>query len=339
MTSAIHTPWAMLELITAARVSQALYVAAKLGVADYLAKGPATCAELGAEMNVHADALYRVLRALAGFGIFAEDESRRFSLTPAAEFLRDGPRSMRGLAIMCGEPWQWQVWGRMLYSVRTGKPAFEDVFGKSVFQYLGENPDAAAAYDQAMTSVTAAETDAILSAYDFSPFARLADLGGGRGAFLATALGRHAHLRGLLVELPHVVEQARKEATLAALAPRCELAAGNIFISVPDGPDVFMLKRVLHACSDREAVLLLRNCRNAMARTSARLLIAEMVLPPGNERSFGKWLDLEMLLFTPGGRERTADEYGALLQQAGLRLTRVIPTGSAISIIEGMTLP
>lgn len=338
MTRAGDTPWAMLELITGARLSQALYVAAKLGIADRLRDGAKSCEELGGTLGLRAEGLYRLLRALASVGVFAEESGRRFALTPAAELLADGPRSMRGLAIMCGEPWQWQTWGQMLYSVRTGAPAFDHLFGSDIFHYLGANPEAAAAYDQAMASVTAAETEAILAAYDFSRARTLADLGGGRGGFLAAALARHSHLRGVLLELPHVIEQARAEPAMAEFAPRCTLTAGNIFASIPAGPDTFMLKRVLHACSDADAVSLLGNCRAAMDRHS-RLLIAEMVLPPGNEPSFGKLLDLEMLLFTPGGRERTREEYRALLAAAGLATEREIPTASEITIIEAVRTP
>jgi hypothetical protein len=287
--------------------------------------------------GAHAGALYRVLRALASVGIFSEDDAGRFHNTPLAEPLRTAiPGSLRAFVVMQGEPESWQPWGQLLYSVRTGEPAFDHVFGKPQFQYLAENPAPARVFDEAMASRSAAEIEAFLRRYDFSGAARVTDVGGGNGAFLGAILEKHPHLRGLLFEMPHVIERARLAWENSPQGARFEFEGGDFFRAVPAGGEIYVLKKIIHDWDDGRALKILQNCRRAMP-DNGRLLLIELVVPPGNAPSFSKLLDLLMLIW-PGGRERTEDEYRKILLSAGLRTSRVIPTQSPVSIIEATAI-
>lgn len=324
------TPQAIVQLATAFWISRALYVATKLGVADLLDKGPKSAKVLAAEASADANALQRVMRALASVDVFAEDENGNFRNTEAARFLQAKiPGSLRAFVLMLGEPESWQAWGDMLYSARTGRSAFEHVFGSPIFQYMAEHPEAGRLFEEAMTSRSADENDAILAEYDFSSIARVVDIGGGRGAFLSAILRKHPHVEATLLDLPHVIEHAREAATSYRLMP------GDFFTDlVPSGGDVYILKKVIHDWDDDRARAIFRNCCHAMHDSeNSRLLLIEPVIPIGNERSFAKLLDLFMLVW-PGGRERTVEEHRALLASAGLQVSRILPTGSSVTIIE-----
>lgn len=310
-------------------VSQALYVIAKLGVADRLADGPLTSEDLAVAVAAHPGALRRALRALASVGVFTEDGQGRWALTSAAESLRsDRPGSLRAFVTMLGEPESWRAWGEFLHSVRTGQSAFERVFGEPVFSYMATHPDAAALFDAAMAERSRAEDAAVLDAYDIAAARLIIDIGGGRGALLAAALQRHAHLQGVLFDLPHVIDAVRQSAP-----PRCELRAGDFFGDpLPSDGDVYLLKKVIHDWDDERALTILRACRRAMSN-GAKLLLIEPVVPPGNGPAFAKLLDLFMLVW-PGGQERTEAEHRALLASAGLAVNRIVPTASPVSVIE-----
>lgn len=314
-------------------LSQAVYVAAKLGLADALHAGPRTAVDLARESGAHAPSLYRLLRALASIGIFAEDDDARFTLTPLAEPLRsDVPGSQRALAIMMGEE-HYRAYGDLLGSVCTGQTAFDKIFGKPVFDYLAGEPVKAAIFDEAMTGIHGRETAAMLDSYDFSGVRLLADIGGGNGSTLAAVLERHPPMRGILFDLPGVVERAKERIEAAGLAARCQLVEGNFFESVPGSADAYLFRHILHDWNDEQALTILRNCRARVAET-ARLLVVETVIPPGNDFCFGKLLDLTMLVI-PGGKERTEEEYRQLFATAGFRLARVVPTAADVSVIEG----
>ncbi|HTE65031.1 MAG TPA: methyltransferase [Candidatus Binatia bacterium] len=325
---------ALVKMLTGSWVSQALYVAAKLGIADLLRDGPTSCTMLAEATQTHAGALYRVLRALASVGVFAEDKNRCFSVTPLAEPLRaDAPGSLRAFAIMLGEREHWRAWESVLHSVRTGQPAFEDVFGMPLFQYFAGHPEAARIFDEAMTSRSGQENAAIVAAYHFAEARTVIDVGGGQGTLLASILDVHPNARGVLFDLPHVIAPARIRMESAGHAVRCEFVAGDFFGVVPAGGDLYLLKKVIHDWDDDRAQLILTRCRTAMSGTG-RLLLIEPVVPPGNEASFNKLLDLLMLVWNAGGRERTEGEHVALLALAGFRRSRVIPTRSGLTIIE-----
>jgi hypothetical protein len=325
----------LLELASGCWVAQAVHVAAKLGIADLLEHGPKSLAALAEATGADADALRRLLRALASLGVFAEDDNGSFTLTPLAEGLRTSvPGSLRGYAIMMGEKWHWRAWGELLHSVRTGQSAFEHVFGCNLFQYLGQDPEAGRAFTAAMTSRTGQENAVVTAAYDW-PAGTIVDVGGGQGALLAAILARRTDARGVLFDLPHVIAAAGELIEEKGLTARCELVAGDFFEVVPAGGDLYLLKRVIHDWDDERSVAILRACRAAMG-ASARLLVIEHVLPPGNARDWGKLLDLQMLVLSPSGRERDEAGFRALLGTAGFRLERVLPAGPTASLIEAL---
>jgi hypothetical protein len=316
--------------------SQMLYVAAKLGIADHLTHGPRSADELAEATNVHAASLYRLLRALASLGIFAEDHAGRFSLTPLAEWLRsDVPGSQRALAIMSGEE-HYRAWGELLYSVQTGRTAFDKLYGTPVFEFLSQNVEQAKTFDAAMVGVHGRETAAMIDAYDFSGIGVLADVGGGNGSLLTAVLTKHPAMRGLLYDLPGVTERARTNLQAAGLADRCKVIGGSFFESIPGEADAYLLRHIIHDWEDGKAITILKNVRRAMSG-EGRLLLVESVITAGNAPSFGKLLDLTMLTI-PGGKERTEDEFRRLFEAGGFQLTRIVPTTSEVSVIEGTRL-
>jgi hypothetical protein len=326
---------ALLHLASGAWIGQAVHVAAEVGIADLLEDGPKSPEVLAEATGTHAGSLHRLLRALASIGIFAEDAEGRFALTPLADGLRtDAPGSLRGYVIMLGQEWHLRAWGELAYSIRTGRPAFEHTFGCDLFAYFGTHPEAAQAFNRAMTSRTRLDNAAVPAAYDW-PAGTIVDVGGGQGGLLAAILSRTPEARGILFELPHVIAGARGVIEAAGLAERCQLVAGDFFDRVPPGGDLYLLKRVIHDWDDGRASAILRSCRTAMGPGS-RMLVIEHVLPPGNEPSWSKLLDLQMLVMTPGGRERDEAGFRALLASAGLRLERVLTAGPTADLIEAV---
>ena len=325
----------LMKMIAGSFVSQALYVAARLGVADLLAEEPRDPAGLSAATGAHAGSLYRMLRALASVGVFSERADGKFELNAAAQLLRrDAEGSLRDTAIMFGEEWHWRVWGSAYESVRTGETAFAGVHGSEIFPYLAANAEAARVFDRAMTSLSHTAAAAVAEGYDFSGTGTLADIAGGHGALLAGILRANPSMRGVLFDQPQVIAGAAERLAAEGVAGRVELSSGDFFREVPAGADAYLMKYIIHDWDDERALVILRNCRRAMT-DGARLLLVETVIAEGNAPHFGKLLDLEMLLFT-GGRERTEAEYRTLLARAGFRLTRVVPTRSPLSIVEAV---
>lgn len=321
------------RLITGYWSTQAVYVAAKLGIADLLVKGPKTADELAKAVSVHAPSLYRLLRALAGLGVFAADDQGRFSLTPLAERLRsDVAGSQRALAIMSGEE-HYESWGQLLYSVQTGKIAFDKLYGMPVFDFLSQHVEQAKLFDLAMVGVHGRETSAMTDAYDFSDIKVLADVGGGNGSLLTTVLQKYPKMKGMLYDLPGVTERAKANLAAAGVADRCQVIGGSFFESIPPGADAYLMRHIIHDWDDEKSITILKNVHKAMS-DQAKLLLVEGVIPPGNEPSFGKLLDLTMLVI-PGGKERTEQEYRDLYAAAGFQLTRIVPTKAEVSVIEG----
>lgn len=325
---------ALRRMIHGYQMSQALYVAASLGLADLLADGPRSVEELAEYAEAHAPTLHRLLRLLASLGVFAEDDAGRFGLTPLAECLRsDVPGSQRAWAIMACGPSFWSSWAELLHSVRTGETAFPKVHGMSNWEYRAQHPEEAAVFDAAMTANTALQSAAVAGGYDFSKFGVLADVGGGQGLLLATILARNPSMRGILFDQPQVVTGAPELLARAGVADRCDVVGGDFFESVPGGADAYLLKSVIHDWDDKQAVEILRACRSAMT-AGAKLLLVEYIIRPGNTPDPAKFIDLLMLVMN-GGRERTADDFSRLLAAAGFRLSNVAPTGGALSVIEG----
>ncbi len=311
-------------------VSQALRVVADLEIADHLGEDEWSVDDLATKTQSHADALYRVMRLLAAEGLFRETVSRRFRLTEQGGALRsDTGSNPRDLIRMLNEE-PYLAFAQLGHSVRTGLPAFDEVFGKPRFDWLADHPDEAALFQRAMITLSEGSNEAIAEAYDFGAFSRVVDVGGGHGQLLSAILGRHAHLSGVLFDLPSSVEMIRSGA--GGNLARTELVAGNFFESVPQGADVYVLKKVIHDWNDEQAVAILRNCREAMA-PHGKVLVAETIIPAGNEPNPIKLIDANMLVVT-GGKERTQAEYATVLDAAGLRLERVIPTSQPISLLE-----
>ncbi len=323
------------RLIVGYRVSQALCVAAKLGIADLLSDGPRHIDDLAAATGTHARSLYRLLRVLASEGVFTEQGDGRFALTPVAESLRsDVAGSLRTRAMFDGMPGAWGAWGALLHSVRSGESAIEHSSGQDFFGYLKSHPDEAKIFNEVMAAQTSAAARAILEAYDFSKIGMLVDVGGGVGALLAAILQACPSMRGVLFDQRQVVANAQSRLNATGVLGRCETVGGNFFESVPAGGDAYILKHILHDWDEHNCQRILKNCRHAMAK-EGRLLVIEILIPPGNEPHYGKFLDLQMLVLTSGGRERTQAEYRELFASAGFALSRVVPTKSDVFLIEG----
>ena len=327
---------AMLQVINGGFLSQCVYVTAKLGVADFLSDGPKTCDELAVETSTHGPSLYRVMRAMAGLGIFHEDEEGRFTLTPRSELLRsDVEGSLRDWAILRGEDFVWRPWGAILETVRSGSSAFRHVFEKGPFEYLQDDQEAARIFDRAMGSIAAPKFSAVAAAYDFAGVHTLVDVAGGTGGLLTAILEANPGMQGILADLPHVVATARQKIEAAGLAGRCRCVGADMFESIPSGGDAVILGSVLHNWDDERAIRILKNCRRAL-RPGAKVLLVELLIAGPNQPHIGNLVDLDMLLLTDGGRERTRNDYAALYEAAGFHLSRVVATESPWSVIEGL---
>jgi hypothetical protein len=313
-------------------ISQAVYVAAKLAIFDFLGDGPKTSVEIADSVGAHEPSLRRLLRALTSINLLIE-ETGRFANTLMGEQLSSNhPESWRPFALGLGWSVNWRPWGELEQTILTGKPAFNQVHGLPFFDYFEQRPDEAAVFNAVMTSLTSVDVRAILAAYDFSGFAKIVDIGGGHGVLLRGILERYPQAQGVLCDLPSVLANAYQIRN-TALETRCELVGVDMFQSVPSGGDIYMLKSILHDWDDAEAVQILRNCRQAISDQGKLLHIGEM-LKPSNEPDFGKWLDLNMLVQLTG-RERTEAEFQELYGATGFRLSRVIQTGGP-TIVEGI---
>jgi C-methyltransferase len=326
-------PAAMLETILATWTSQAITVAAQLGVADALANGPLPIDELAARVGADADALRRLLRALIGRGIFRHRRDGRYELNALADTLRsDAPVSVACAARFYGSWEQRERWTLLVDAVRTGSAVVPALRGKESFEYFDEQPELAELFNCTMTSISELTDASVVAGYDFSAYPTIVDVGGGHGPLLAGILAATPGSRGILYDLPRVVASAPSLLRKHNVADRVRIAEGSFFDSVPGGGDAYILKNITHDWPDQKAVQILRNVR-AAAGSRATVLLVELVIPKHNRDFPGKWADLEMLL-NLAARERTAAEYGDLLSQAGLRMTRVVPTASPLSVVE-----
>jgi hypothetical protein len=323
-------------MIWGIHISRCVYAVAELGIADLLAGGPVSCAELARATRAHEPSLYRVLRVLAGLGVFQEHDGRSFGLTVVGERLRsDAAVGMRSWAIFLEALGGVRPFGHILDTVTTGKPGFDTEFGMGIFEYVSQNPEAAAIFDAAMSERTAAYAPSVAQTYDFSEVRTVVDVGGGRGTLLVEILRRHAHLRGVLFETPTVAARAEAVHSAADLAERCEVVAGDFFDRVPDGADCYVLANVLHDWDDARSIELLGNCRRAMT-DSGRVLVVERLIPEDGSDPVPTLLsDINMLVIT-GGQERTNAEYGELFRAAGLKLGDVLSVAFPYGVIEGL---
>ncbi len=327
-----NTPFAMtaMEWVHAYWMSRCVYVVAKLGIADLLKDGSLHCDALATVTNTHSDALYRILRALAGVGIFAETQPRCFGLTPLADCLQSNdPESVRAMAILRGEEHYYKAWGDLMYSLQTGESAFERLYGIDLFQYNDQNSTQGEIFDRAMAE--SEETNPlVLEAYDFSSIEKLVDIGGGKGSLLTTILQAYPRITGVLFDRPDVIERAKT----TTVSDRCQLVGGDFFEAVPQG-DALILKHIIQDWDDGRAIAILQRCHQAM-NEQGRLLVIDFVILPGNEFCGSKFIDVNMMVMCPGGRIRTEAEFQELFIAAGFKLTRIIPTESEVCIIEAI---
>ncbi len=330
-----ETVQTLIEMIMGFRVSQMIHVAAQLGIADLLQSGPQTAEQLAATTNTHAPSLYRLLRALASVGIFAEDHQGRFDLTPLARLLRSGvPGSQHSRALFYGDQPDWHTWGDLLYSVTTGESAFHHIYGVDPWEHRAYNPEHNDRFNAFMSDATAGFTNSIVAAYDFTTINTLVDVGGGTGILLAAILKANPYLHAILADASHVVSAAAPLLQAQGVADRCELIPCDFFSSVPPGGDAYLLKSIIHDWDDEHSITILNSCRRVMP-SHGRLLLVENLIAPGNHPNPAKILDLQMLV-SLGGKERTQAEFSQLFTASGFRLTRILPTSSIFSIIEGI---
>ncbi|GIH03041.1 methyltransferase [Rhizocola hellebori] len=323
----------LLGLINGYRVSQAVYVAARLGLADHLADEPMTIAGLASTVGCDGPALRRLVRGLVAVEVLAELDDGRIALAPLGQQLRsDAPGKLGDWAGFVGRPSTWQAWGALEHSVRTGQNAFVSVHGRDVWQFRAEDPAEGQIFDAAMTAIANNIVEAMLAAYDFSGIGSVADIGGGHGALLAALLTRYPAMKGILFDQPHVVAGAAEPVRLAGVADRCEIVGGDFFAAVPSNVDAYLVKSVVHDWPDEQAIAILRSCRAAMKPSSKILLIERVISGPPYLLS-SVMSDLNMLV-GPGGQERSEDEYARLLIAAGLKLSKAIPTDSGFWIVE-----
>ncbi len=326
---------AMLQMISGFWISRAIYIIAKLGLADHMQEGPKTAEQLAAATHTHASSLFRVLRALGSVGVLVQRDDNRFGLTPLSETLcTNVPGSLRAFATTELGDDHYEGWGNLLHSVKTGEIAFDNLFGMSAWEYYAQHPDNAKTFNDAMTGMSLGTIDAVLASYDFSGINTLADIGGGHGALLTAILKTNPNMKGMLLDAPNVVPGAQERIAAEGLAERCEIIGGDFFVSVPSGADAYILKWIIHDWDEERALTILKNCHQAMP-ANGKLILVEAVVPASNEPHFSKFIDLNMLVMT-GGRERTPVEYEKLLAASGFQLTRVIPTPSPMSVIEGV---
>ena len=341
-TSAAEAPpqEQLMQMLTGMWVARSISVAARLKVADHIAAdagAPARPVEdLAAATGAHAPSLYRLMRALASVGVFAEEGRGRFRHTPLSAALRGDARlSLRAVADAIFGGSHWRAWQVLEHSVRTGGTAFDHAHGTGVWNYFANNPEEQRTFDDAMSEFTALFNPPLVKAYDFSAFDTLVDVGGGHGALLAAIAAANPRLRGTVYDQPHVVAGATRRFADDGLGGRCQAIGGDFFRSVPAGADAYLLKLIIHDWDEPRATTILRNVHRA-ARPGAKLLVVDAVVPAGAGPDFSKFADVNMLVMT-GGRERTEAEFAELFAAAGFDLVKVHPAEGPLSIVEGVS--
>jgi len=323
---------ALLKMGIGYMTSSALHAVVELGIADRLTEGPRSADQLALEAGANADALYRVLRMLSAEGIFEEIAPRYFALTPLSQPLRTGSPA-RDLIHWIADPFHFKVYSEALHAVRTGQPAVEYVTGLPVFDHIGRTPELSEVFNDAMTAFSAVVIPAVIEAYDFSGIDVLVDVAGGHGRVLTSVLKAYPKMRGVLFDLPYVVEGARPVIAELGLGHRCRAEAGDMFTGVPASGDGYIMKHIIHDWDDARALAILRNIRQAMHGRRGKVILIESVIDDGNQADLGKFIDYEMLQLT-GGLERTEEQFRTLFAEAGFNLTRIVRTKSPLSVVE-----
>ena len=319
----------LFRIISGCKLTQSLYVAAKLGIADHLARGPMSADELAKKVGANPKALLRLMRHLAALDIFTQDESQKFGLTSHSELLRDdNPESMRYNAIYSGEE-NYKATGDLLHAVRTGETAFNHLYGKGHFDWLADHPDESSTFNKAMAQ-SLRRLENPLESYDFSGKHLIVDVGGGRGDLITTIIRANPTLKGILFDLPQGNREAPSQLKAKGVEDRCQIKEGSFFRSVPEGGDVYVLSRILHDWPDDRVSTILANCRKAI-NDDGILLIRDNVLTDGDE--LGSQLDITMMIMT-GGQERTESEWKNLLHSTGFALTKIHKKEGQLDLIE-----
>jgi hypothetical protein len=323
-------PFRWMAMITGHWVARAIQVAVRLELFENLSRRePCSSAQLALQLDLHEPSLFRLLRALASLGALHESSPRSFQLTDFGAYLRaDHPQSLRGLAQFQGHPAHWQGWGQLESALRDGEPAFEAAHGQGFFDYAKAQPDLSAAFDAAMSDLSRLSAPELARAYDFSPYPTICDVGGGQGLLLKSILEKTPGSRGILFDLPHVLHKTQ----LGELASRVELIPGSFFDSIPPA-DLYIARHIIHDWSDEKSILILNKMRQSL-KPRGKILLAEAIIPPGNDPNPAKFLDLEMLHATPGGRERSLEEFKTLLNEAGLQFSKIVTSPAGATLIE-----
>jgi hypothetical protein len=326
-----------LQLLSGFRVTQMLRAVSELKIPDLVSTGAKNAEELASSVEVQAEPLRRILRCLVTVGVFRETEDGRFAATPVSDCFRDQPGSQRGLAMMLTTD-SYVAWGDLMYTLKTGKPAFEHLFKMSRWEQLSKEPEKAALFNAAMQSRTEQIRDAVAAGYDYSALRSIVDVGGGRGTLIAGLLKAHPHIRGTVFDLEAGVAETDAYLTKQGVRDRCDIVTGSFFESVPAGHDAYLMKNIIHDWNDEKSIAILAGCRKAMG-PAAKLILVEHVVPDRAEDSAESrrifMEDVQMMVMLDG-QERTADQFGTLMKAAGLRLTKVFQTASVFQLIEGV---
>jgi hypothetical protein len=325
-----------MKMLSGFWISQSIYTAAKLGVADYLQAGPQSISNIAKSLNANEDYLYRLLRALASIGIFQETDDQTFALTPLSTLLcTNAEASMKSVALLLGEE-NYNVWGYLHQAVKTGGQPFEMAYGAHAYDYFKDHAESAKTFNAAMVALVKNVQAAVAQVYDFSVFKTIVDVGGGYGALLGIILRKFPDLQAILFDLPQVIDEVQPFLVKEGIESRCKLAAGNFFEAITASGDAYILSHVLHGFSDELSLKILTNIYQA-SPAHAKILLVEDILQTENtpETAATKFMDLNMLVMTPGGRDRTRQEFDELLGKAGFFITAVIPTQTGSYVIEG----
>ncbi|KST68511.1 methyltransferase [Mastigocoleus testarum] len=340
-TSEMSPPEALIQMIAGKWVSQSIYVASSLGIADLLKDGAKHIDEIAQATGTYSPKLYRLLRALASIDVFIEIEEYKFALTPIAEYLRsDIPNSLRAFSRIEGDEWSWRSWGEILHAIKTNQSLFHRLYQvENAYEYFTKNSKSADLFNNAMTSLTRNTIiPVILDSYDFSCVEKVVDVGGGHGALIASILTSYPQISGVLYDLPHVTAEASRLLHEEGVAKRCEIVSGDFYVSIPSGGDAYILSQILHNFDDDHCIKILKNVRHAMAE-KGKLLVIQAVISPGNEPCFNKFLDLALMIsIDSGGQERSESRYCQLFEAAGFLLNQIVPSSAPVRVIEGVCI-
>lgn len=327
----------LVKMIFGTWISQSIYVAASLGIADLIKDDTKSINELAQLTDTQESKLYRVLRTLASVGILTETAPQQFALTKMGEYLRsDISGSLRAVSMMLSDEWHWRSWGEILHVVKTGQPALEHIYKvKNTFEYLKQNPQSEKIYNDAMTGWSKNIHTAVIEAYEFTNISNIVDVAGGHGMLIASILKANPQMRGILFDRPNVIADAKNLLEKAEVSDRCEIVGGDFFVSIPSGGDTYIMSHIIHDWGDEDCIKMLKNIRQVIL-DNGRLLVVDMVVPPGNTSHLSKWMDIDMMIMYHEGRERTEAEFRNLFKAAGFQLTTIVPTNTAVSVIEGI---